>query len=178
MARIVSDNISQFIEQIDAYLRTGTGKDFVDGVVGGNTKSFDEAMAAAEDLKRFIITYAQSEFTLSQFSVYQHIHNMDVGSTVKLGDGRYRIDLNLYGDLHRDSLIPGYDGAYDIVSLFVHGWEDKQGRTKNVFGLWRNKMVRAKGRKDPMDFIENAVDLFNAKYRNTGIFAEIGDDYK
>lgn len=177
MARISSDNISSFLGGINTYLGTGAGKNFIDGIIGGKTKSFDEAMSAAEDLKRLITTYAQSEFTLSQFSIYQHIHNMDVGDPVRLGNGRYRIDLNLYGNLFRPSLLGG-GGVDDIVSLFVHGWEDTNGKRKNVFGLWRNKMVKARERKDPMGFLEDAVNTFNIKYGSAGIIAEIGDDYK
>lgn len=180
MAILTRNYIESFIKSIDSYLQKEEGRKFLDDNINSSKKVFsaDAAIKAAEDLKRMIITYAQSEFTLSQFSIYQSVHNIDVLPPIKTSTGKYIIELKLYGDLRRPSLNSSNPGAEDIVGLFIHGWEDKNDKIKKLFGVWHGEMVKARTRKDPINFVSNAVDMFNMKYEPIGLYAEIGDDYK
>lgn len=187
MAKVTSLNTQFVIDGINNFLRTDSGKLITRRAVSSNKGSRsgsglnisnDTAMNIAEELKKMILAYAGSQFTTSQISIFNSINNIDIRQPIDNGDGTFRIDLNLDGDLRRDSLSHYSDGAYNIVSLFIHGWDDKSGKISKLFGMWNDKLVRAKTSRSPMSFAEDAVDLFNSKYAHLGVHAELGDEYK
>ena len=185
MARISKLNISGVLESFNSFLSSSDGKDFASAFSINNKSAIlskDDAIRMAEELKKMIITYAGMEFTTSQLSIFNSINNMDIGAPIDNGDGSLKIELYLSGDLRRPSLDPFEEGAYDIVSLFIHGWSPKKhandSGSKRLWGYWHGVLVGAREQKDPMDFASNAIEEFNREYEHFGVHAELNEKYK
>lgn len=180
MARISKLNISEVMSELNLFLSGSDGKDFISGFSSGSNSSLiskKDAFRMAEELKKIIVTYAGMEFTTSQLSVFNSINDIRIGDLIENGDGTYKIDLDLSGDLRRPSLNPNDPGAENIVALFIHGWKPK-GERKQIWGQWHGKMVGSRTEKDPMNFAENAIETFNRQYEHLGAHAELNDEYK
>ena len=133
--------------------------------------AIDALKAAASDLKEMIISKAEAEFTSSQASILRHIQDISVGTIEKLPNG-YGTSLSINGNLSRPSLNHNSAGAYDIVGLFISGWEIHKRRP---WGSWHGMIVGARMSKPGMSFLSSAIDEFNSKYAGSGIYASIGD---
>ena len=125
---------------------------------------------AANELKRMIVNAANSQFVSSQASIMKNIENIGTGSISEVPGG-YTVDLSLGGDISRPSLNPNNAGAYDIVGLFINGWNLNK---KRPWGMWHGMKVGARTSWGGMSFLEDAIDEFNAKYAGSGIHAEMG----
>ena len=97
MAKILQLNIKDFEDEVNNYLSSHNGQKYVRDIIasGGNTTggvSIDDAIRAAEELKRLIQTFASMEFSISQYSIYNNVHNIDIGIPIDNGDGTYTRD--------------------------------------------------------------------------------------
>ena len=174
MARLSELNIDWLEKEYNNYLTTDEGKEFVISYYKNYRK--EEAYEYAEKLKQLIVSFALSQFNLSQMSIINNINDIDIGDVIERSDGSYEINLYLSGDLTRPSLNPNKEGAYDIVSLFIHGWKQTQ-RNKNLFGLWHGRWTKAMSSRPPMTFASDAVEAFNRIYEKYDIHAELGGEY-
>lgn len=184
MARISKLFLKEIVGKYELEL-ADKNSDVMSQIIAGATSKGgwmkDEALQWAEKLKHLIVTLAGTEFTLSQFSIFNSINNIDIGEITDNGDGTYKINLDLWGDLTRPSLNPNREGAYNIVSLFIHGWDARDTFAKNkkwLWGNWHGRKVGARAYKEPMDFAEQAVEIFNKQYEEFGVHAELSDEYK
>lgn len=86
-------------------------------------------------------------------------------------DMLYRIDISFRdGSLHRESLDPEvYDGIGNIVLLFTKGYHARG----QVHGIWHTNngdlYVGSRTDREPNDFLQNAVDSFNAGAKGVAI---------
>ena len=97
-------------------------------------------------------------------------------------DGSWEVEIDFNENtLSRPSLEPNRypDGAYNIVSLFIHGW-DTHG--KAVFGEWHGDKTWSRSKRAADPFVTRAVSAFNAwarqEYPNEVIIATASGEYE
>lgn len=116
------------------------------------------------------------------YSVVRHFNSLTCKEPVLQSDGSYSIDIVFQDDLSRESLDRGYDtsgGIENIVALFNNGVKYQY----HVYGWWdghepigaeaiyrsgpnaKSAFVRSKKDRPGLHFIQEAVDEFEAKYK-------------
>lgn len=122
------------------------------------------ALSEAADMRRLLVRYF-NDAGLTSISENQ----ISFSPVYTDQDGVIRIDLTMdNADLRRPSLYPdGYpDGAYNIVTLFIRGWDSSP-----VYGLWESRGISVKGRthKSPDPMIQNAIKEFERTHTSKAI---------
>lgn len=108
-----------------------------------------------------------TEFNRSDIIVH---HPMKVGGP---SDDQYRCNISIRSDaLKRKSLVPGHQ-LNDIIELFVHGYSSANN---HAYGEWHGHDIIAPVHKEGNNFVQNAVDEFNAKYKGKAV-ATVKDEY-
>lgn len=129
-----------------------------------------EMSVAAEALIKFVKQMASSSDVAG--SVLADISTLTAGRPVALSDGSYQIELSFKSDLSRPSLMPEkYGGVTNIIALFNNGYPKDAGRSSAISyvdGMWHGKFTRALPYREPLGFMQSAVEMFNWLY---------GEDY-
>ena len=120
------------------YVSSADGKKYIEHEISTNkeiqsevARSYDEAVRT---LSRLIYAHAPLQI---RGSLDPGILMSGASAPRKDGDG-YVVSINFQQNLlKRPSLYSKCEGAYDIVGLFVKGWEPKDDPPKRVFGPWR-----------------------------------------
>lgn len=198
-------NIDSIMDKVSAYAKSSTGKEKMNRCIhqyvgsgvkqtaAGDRVPTEDMMWEAVSKFLYVMRVTAAEYDLPE-SVMAHINGLEsVGQIRQTPDG-YEIALFFEGDLHRDSLENdlGYEGVENIVALFNNGYHAKN----YVYGWWNGHRatgdgvlrsgadndfawVRSKKEREPLHFIQQAVQDFNANYgADYGVTAVAGTIYE
>ena len=188
----------EVLEAIKQYSMTATGKaeinkhktrkrDFVPKYLDERTvfRTIKQMYRAAEDMANILYEHIITDTVTTGVDTdghsYQRVglskfdrNDIHVHHPVKIGEDEYTCNISISASaLHRDSLLSESDGIDDIVSLFVHGYT----ASKSVHGEWHGMEIwTPRHREGNAEFLQNAIDEFNRKYKGKAI-ATIKDEY-
>ena len=169
----LEDEINQMLED---YINSPAGKKAIKQYLASkpddDKSDIKEMKKIGEDMKD--ILYEQISQVIKSFKKTDII----VGTPVWNGNA-YELPIQFNEEaLHRDSLNPEEypEGVSDIVRLFVYGYTAKG----SVRGVWKghgDEEIWSVSHREPNDFMDSAVKVFNLKYKNTAK-AVLDDKYK
>lgn len=198
-------NIDSIMDKVSAYAKSSVGKELMNkrirqyagsGVkqtAAGDKIPTEEMMWEAVSKFLYVMRVTAAEYDLPE-SVMEHINGLESAGRIRETPDGYEISLFFGGDLHRDSLENdlGYEGVENIVALFNNGYHAKD----YVYGWWNGHRatgdsvlrsgadndfawVRSKKEREPLRFIQQAVQDFNANYgADYGVTAVAGTIYE
>lgn len=195
----MSISAKEFQAKLEAWSKTPAGKKRIkDGIndiraSGGKLANGEEILTERqmEALAAEIMIMVESRLPYSISNVGMHSHPPQ-----KTSDGDCYIDIYFNEEsLPRPSLLNSrypHDGVENIVALFNNGMDAK----KFAYGLWEghkpssyhmrhngkstddDAWLRSLPHRDPLLFMQAAVDEFNAKYaKKYGVTVVLSDDY-
>lgn len=143
---------------------------------GSEIITYDQMQAAAKDLISMLRKHAASAGLPA--SVLSHIESFTDSAVVVREDGGGMIEINMLDDASRASLQPeNYEGAYNIVALFNHGW-NAPGAVKGVWATTGEEVWSRKTRAGSY-FVQATVSEFLAKYGSKyNVTATISGEYQ
>lgn len=186
----MSISASSIMSKVDAWSKTPEGKRRINGVVEKYQKEGKTHTAAGsriineramlEAARKFISILRDTarDMDLPE-SIMKHFDSLDYSLPIRQHDGSMVVYVFFKDDLHRGSLGNnlGYDGIGNIVALFnngyhaknyVYGWWDGHRATGESISrsLYNNNFawVRSKKEREPMLFVQRAIDEFNRIY--------------
>lgn len=140
-----------------------------------------------EDMAKDLIQIIKKHLTLEASSIGLVGESLSFTAPRKSAKGFYEIVISFDRHaLRRESILPKGDypqagGVDNIVALFNNGYKTKE--LKTVYGTWQstrgnNYDVVSKPERDPLLFMQAAVNEFNGKYKaKYGIIVTLGGDY-
>lgn len=185
-------------KRIQQYVSSG-----VKQTAAGDKILTEDKMWEAVSKFLYVMRVTAAEYGLPE-SVMEHINGLESAGQIRKTPDGYEIALYFEGDLHRDSLEDGsdyYGGKYggytgeginNIIALFNNGAHAKNyaygwwnGHKATGDGVLRSGVgtdfawVRSKKEREPLHFIQQAVQDFNANYgADYGVTAIAGTAYE
>lgn len=121
---------------------------------------------AAKELIKLVKKAAASSDVAE--SVLADISTLTASEPRHIGGTTWEIELSFGGDLGRASLQPNkYGGVTNIIALFNNGYPADGGRSEaiaHVRGFWHGEYISARPYREPLQFMQNAANEFNAIY--------------
>lgn len=93
------------------------------------------------------------------------IHGIEIGNVETDANGNFVVNVgfNRYAAWRGSLYGVKYDGIENIFLHFTHGWDAKG----YAYGEWHGDAVRSRAHYDGNDFIQRAVDRFNAEMQGS-----------
>nr|DAI72209.1 MAG TPA: hypothetical protein [Bacteriophage sp.] len=150
----------QMKSTIEKYIRSGV----TTTQAGSYVPTIDVMNEMSEAFIRILHKHAAS----LPSSVAAHFGSLRSTPPKKTSDGSYIVEISFADDLSRASLQPyDYSGAHNIVAIFNNGYPQSSGRAEaisHVSGFWHGEYVHARGSREGLHFMQDAVDEFNGIY--------------
>lgn len=165
-------NAGGILQKLGAYTSSSAFKKKKSGV--SEQKALLIATMAGEDLASSITNAIHSLFNEGAANAVGGVYS---NQAIKIGDGRYSIEINIDQN-YRSSLVPEvYGGVKDMAVLLYKGYT----AGNRVHGMWHGKEIWSLAERSGTDYIWKGINDFmgsgagNARYKVIDV--SVGDRF-